>query len=631
MSPLFFLAALLSLCVPVSAARADDTVAYQNYLVDLAVKKRLHDERYWHLLLHYKRGVFGLRSLVDDPKFFLAPNGKRDPRAELEATIRAFFQTPIIEDEHPVCKFVARFTWLTEQLAIDEDRLPVKRCKKVDTMLANMKPKSTTLIFPTSHINSPASMYGHTLLIVETATRSKLLAYAINYSAVTGDENFGPLYALKGLFGFYPGYFSVLPYYSKIAEYSDFDFRDMWEYPLTLTEAETRRIMLHVFEMDYIASDYFFFDENCSFKLLFLLELARPTVRLTDDYPFWTIPLDTIRAVHRTGLVDSAIYRPSQVNKIRHIASLMSEDERELAEAVFAGKRPMDDIVKGPLPLEGRIRTVDFLSEYVQYKYSKDDITKAEYSSLFIKTLRARSELGRPELSEYSYVAPPEPTTGHESDRVNLGVGVRGAEFFQEIRYRPSYHALSDFDGGYVRGGQIVLGDVAVRYYDTRNIFVLQYLNAIDIQSISARDRFITPISWKVNTGLFQKVMSDGRDDLVFRLSGGAGAAWDIRVPGLIFFMADLEADAGYKLRYAYCAGVGASVGVLNEVRGTWKYQLGLRYVYFGVGDVHGEFSAFLNQQFRINANNAVSLELKHTITFGYTDSVAGLSYNLFF
>ncbi|HOS41209.1 MAG TPA: DUF4105 domain-containing protein, partial [Spirochaetota bacterium] len=202
MSPLFFLAALLSLCVPVSAARADDAVAYQNYLVDLAIKKRLHDERYWHLLLHYKRGVFGLRSLVDDPKFFLAPNGKRDPRAELEATIRAFFQTPIIEDEHPVCKFVARFTWLTEQLAIDEDRLPVKRCKKVDTMLANMKPKSTTLIFPTSHINSPASMYGHTLLIVETATRSKLLAYAINYSAVTGDENFGPLYALKGLFGF---------------------------------------------------------------------------------------------------------------------------------------------------------------------------------------------------------------------------------------------------------------------------------------------------------------------------------------------------------------------------------------------------------------------------------------------
>ncbi|NNE08323.1 MAG: hypothetical protein HKN20_07145, partial [Gemmatimonadetes bacterium] len=93
----------------------DDEDSYLASLIEEARRAELARDPYWHTILHYKRGLFGVRSLVDDAAFFAAANGKRDPAAELEATLRAFFEGPPAEGEkHPVCRFVLRFEWLKE-------------------------------------------------------------------------------------------------------------------------------------------------------------------------------------------------------------------------------------------------------------------------------------------------------------------------------------------------------------------------------------------------------------------------------------------------------------------------------------------------------------------------------------
>jgi hypothetical protein len=127
MLPFFFLLLLLpSLLLPHPAFA--DTDAYLSLLVEEARTAQLSQDPYWHTLLHYKKGLFGLRSLVDDDAFFAAENGKHDPSAELEATLRSFFSGPAEEGrKHPVCRFVLRFEWLKEKLAIDESRLPFPR------------------------------------------------------------------------------------------------------------------------------------------------------------------------------------------------------------------------------------------------------------------------------------------------------------------------------------------------------------------------------------------------------------------------------------------------------------------------------------------------------------------------
>ncbi len=291
---------------------------------------KLHQDPYWHILLHYKPSVLGYKSLVDDPRFFLAPDGKTNPEAELDATIRAFFEPQEDEEKSAVCRFVARYEWITQRLGLDPGHLPVDECRSFERFMDNVKPETVTLIFPSAHLNSPASMFGHTLLTIDTYNKSRLLAYSVNYTAVT-TETFGPLFAVKGLFGLYPGYFSIQPYYTKLQEYSDVEPRDIWEYQLNLTGPEIRRMMLNIREKEGIASDYYFFDENCSYDLMFLLEAARPGTKLTDKVHGWLIPLDSIRMIDEQGFVTGVQYRPSRTTKIKYLASRVSEQGQEAA------------------------------------------------------------------------------------------------------------------------------------------------------------------------------------------------------------------------------------------------------------------------------------------------------------
>src|SRR5689334_13345303 len=60
-------------------------------LVQLARDRRLAERPMWWRLLHYRSGIFGVASEVDAGHFFNSPDGKTEPAAELDATLRGFF------------------------------------------------------------------------------------------------------------------------------------------------------------------------------------------------------------------------------------------------------------------------------------------------------------------------------------------------------------------------------------------------------------------------------------------------------------------------------------------------------------------------------------------------------------
>ena len=181
--------------------------SYIDNLVHKAISNRLHENNNWHVLLHYKKHGNKYKSLVDDPLFFVSDNGQTSPQQELEATIRSFFKEPEKGKVHSTAKFSARFDWLKNELNIDESLLPYNGEEKFQSFFESLSPTGITLVFPAGYMNSPASMYGHTLLIIESEKQGRLLAKTANYAAIT-DETFGPVFAFKGLFGIYKGYFS---------------------------------------------------------------------------------------------------------------------------------------------------------------------------------------------------------------------------------------------------------------------------------------------------------------------------------------------------------------------------------------------------------------------------------------
>lgn len=623
-------ALLLGLAAAVPGPVGAAVGSYAEELVEEARRRRLHDERYWHILLHYQRSLTGVTSRVDDPKFFLAPDGKRNPEAELAATIRAFFEPEVEGGKHPVCRFVARYAWVREQLGLDPSRLAVGECAHFVRLLADMRPEGTTLVFPTAHMNSPASMFGHTLLLFETAAQSRLLAYAVNYSAIT-QETFGPLFAVRGIFGAYPGYFSVLPYYAKLQEYADIDHRDLWEYPLDFTREETIRAIRHVYELDGIASDYFFFDENCAYALLFLLEAGRPSLRLTDRTLPWVIPLDTIRLVQEAGLVTGTLFRPSKTTTIRRLAAGLDRAGRLLAREAAEGRVAPAQILKGPGSAAERGRTLDLAVEYLQYRYSRRELERPAYADRLVGLLTARSGLGPLEGNGPAPPAPPQPEAGHRSRRLSLGGGVEGGQAFQELRFRFAYHTLADDDRGYLEGSHIVFGDTALRYLFEEERLRLERLDLIEIVSLAPRDELFQPISWKITAGAAQRVMEDGRKHLVGRLVPGGGLAYRIPLLGLGYALLETEANLGEALREHYALGAGGSVGILRNITERWKLLLTARGMAYGLGDRHSLLEATMTHNLRLTPNAALSLEVTRGKTREFYRTEALLALNLFF
>ena len=427
----------------------------------MAREKNLHADRYWHILMHYEKTLTGVESQVDDPDFFLAEDGKTDPEAELHATIRYLFDGGK-DAQEAACRFYARFGWLKEELGGELPQCFAGRnCPDID----RIDPRSASLIFPTYYMNNPASMFGHTLIIIDTAYTNKRLSNAVNYAAVTGGGD-GFSLALSGLTGLYQGYYSVMPYYKKIQEYSDINQRDIWEYRLNLSPAELRRMVRHIREMDQIGSDYYFFDENCSYNLLYLIEAARPSVHLTDRFDLAAIPIDTIKAVKEEDLIVDAEFRPAKATRIDYLIDQLDSGQVEMVEAMIEGQMAPAELLDRPFSNKEKIRILDLVAEVIQYRYVSEDLDKEDYREQLLSALRVRSGLGQAETDWQEQIpVPPRPENSHDSRRVSAGIGLRSGDVFYELRLRPALTDLTDMDYVHNQGAQIEFGDLRTRYY----------------------------------------------------------------------------------------------------------------------------------------------------------------------
>ncbi|MBD3830316.1 MAG: DUF4105 domain-containing protein, partial [Arcobacter sp.] len=268
------------------------TFSYSSELNTFVEQTKLYENPYWSKLLHYRNG----ESEIDSDNFFISKNGKYDLKEELFETINSLGNGT----NSVLCRFPLRVKWLKEN--IPNLNIAQYSCEELDKFISLVDGKFVTMVFPTAHINSPASMYGHTFIRISSNEETPLISNAVNYAAATTDTN-GLIFAYKGLFGEYEGRYSILPYYEKIKEYNNLEQRDIWEYDLDLTQDEIDKLVLHTYELKDSYSDYFFFKENCSYNVLWLLEVARPSLDLVSQFDFKTVPLDSIKILQKYNLI----------------------------------------------------------------------------------------------------------------------------------------------------------------------------------------------------------------------------------------------------------------------------------------------------------------------------------------
>jgi hypothetical protein len=225
--------------------------------------------------------------------------------------------------------------------------------------------------------------------------------------------------------------------------------------------------------------------------------------------------------------------------------------------------------------------------------------------------LNARSKLGQSEKDiDAAIPAPPDPLLGHKSRRISLGAGVENGHAFIDTRIRPAMTDLVDMDYIQNQGAQIEFWDIRGRYYPEDGRYALEKFDILDIVSITPRDVFFKPYSWKFNTGVHRKIMADGEDKLYYRLNAGGGMAARFPYLGLCYAMVEAETDAGGRLEDNFAAGGGGEAGTVITLTSCWKTHLYSRAVRFALGDAHADYSAGWLHNFRLTQNNQVSLDL---------------------
>lgn len=611
--PRFLLLCLL--CLPLPALAAPDN-AYLQQLIAEAHAQHLAADPQWHALVHYIPDELdgGYHSLAVTRNFFNAPDGRYNPQAELDATLRAFFsdQKETATKQNPQCAFIARYRWLDSRLHFDPKRLPVHQCRRFEQWYRAIDPAQVTLIFPAAYMNNPSSMFGHTLLRIDRPGQDehdRLISYSINFAAQTKETN-GVIFAYKGLTGGYIGSFSILPYYQKVQEYSDMDNRDIWEYQLNLKPPEIRRLLEHAWELGPVGFDYYFFTQNCSYQLLTLLDVARPGMNLAAQFPDWAIPSDTIKAIlAQKGMLKKVVYRPSAYTKLAHRLGQMSTEERRFTYAVARHGLPSAPGLKR-LPVAAEADVLEAAYDYRQYMYVSRKWSDKNNGLHAYRLLSARSKLAYPSPADPVPMPAVRPDQGHDTARATFTTGREWGRDYLQLALRPAYHDLLDPAGGYTKGAQIDFFDLAVRRNLTgRPGTRLQRFNLVDIISLAPRDRFFSPLSWRIATG-WKRVSPqlDPGEPLAFYVDSGFGPTYALSRHTLLTAMVEAQGLGSDHLPTGDALAAGGDLSLLyTGNRLNFRLQLRRRHYNTAHDAEWADYEAAL--EFKLGAQTSLRLD----------------------
>lgn len=510
----------------------------------------------WISLVHYQKTIFGgYKATIGSDDFYISVvKGRTDPKAELDATIKFFESDGNIEKK---CLFPARYLLLKAHGLIKND---FPKCQEFEEFKRDLKPDGVTLLFTDAYMNNSSSLFGHTLFRIDTKRKgTQMLAHGVNYGAFTKGYENSFFYAIYGLLGFYQGGLTIKPYYDIINNYNNIENRDIWEYHLDLTENETDLFVAHIWEIGHTLTPYYFFSRNCSYMLLEVIDAIKPDLKLAKDFPFWTIPLDTIKAVNKKGAIDSIHYRPSRRRKIKYRLSQMNENEtKSFIKLVKENQIDFDHLSD-----DEKADVLETAYQYVQYQYVAKKLELTEYRKQSFQILRQRNQNKTGQFFE-DIKEGNDPVLSHDSKAVAFSLGTQNGRVFEELRLRPAYHSLTDNTKGYLKGAAINFLESVFRHYDRHDRYVLEKLNVLELDSFSPIDRLFQAPSYRIFVDIGREYnLKKKKTGHVLNADVDFGGTYAVKESFWIYALSGLKGGYGGFLKDNAFAGVSFAGGVL--------------------------------------------------------------------
>lgn len=417
------------------------------------------------------------------------------------------------------CRFPARRDFLLRHWSeIEPQTTPVVRdCPELAAWLNQLGTDSVSLIFASGYLNSAPSSFGHTFLKIHNAKNNSgkdLLDYGVNFAARTADTR-GALYALYGLFGYFPGNYAMMPYHQMIKEYTHLEGRDIWEYELSLTPTETRRMIFHLLELEGTYFDYYFSNRNCSWAILRAIEVARPDLDLTTHQDFEVIPLDSLKIVERTpGLVKKIRYRPSEQTEWEFKEKNLSPPDRKSLQKLFRAA-DQGQFSQQDLSLAS-VATLDAAMDLFTLK-SYTDHAKFDQPQFLILGERARrkSMVAEKNIDDEALIMAKVPPS-HSPDSSTLQLGLNelhnpnapSSEAWVGIRIL--FHDLLSEDQGISPWSHLEFMSAKL-YQSNHQQTQVGHYRLLEILSTQSSSWFAVPFSWGVSFGGDRELLAPTR------------------------------------------------------------------------------------------------------------------------
>jgi hypothetical protein len=457
--------------------------------------------------------------------------------------------------------------------------------------------------------------------------RTDLLAYAADYAARTSGES-ALVYAAKGVFGGFDGYYTVAPFHKKVDQYSDLENRDIWEYELALSENELSMLVAHLWELRDVPLSYFYFDENCSYHILALLDVARPDLALVTRSPYWVMPVDTVRMISTVpGLVTSTRFRSSAATTLRARLAHSDKALASLGRSLANDLREVDKL--SLLSLADRAAVLDIAIDFNRFERlsSRDELPDAQ--RIAFDLLKSRSELSVAS-SNPDFRPDVRPDEGHASAMMSLGVGRFEHHAIGEFQFRPALHALSDRPGGYLPGNQLQFLDTGVRFSDDEGV-KLQRLTLLDIAALTPRDDFFSPLSWRIGLAGSRRPYHSDREPFMYTLDGGGGFTYALTDRLVSYTLIEADITTAGALEGDYRVTLGPSLGAIYLFEQSFGLEFRSIFAPAVAGESASKMSASLSPRISLSKNEAIRFETEYRHDFDQPNWTYILRFEHFF
>lgn len=564
---------------------------------------------YWQTLLYYKKNGPKFEGMVSVDGFYLDKEGKTSPSKELLTNLNIFKEKRINQKfKIPyACQFPERYKFLKKHFPNALNEVP--DCPDLQAWKKSLISDSISLVFSSAYTNNPSSMFGHTFLKFNHFDPENLARDFQNYTATFGalyEQNESTiLVSLKGIFGFYLGFYALDPFYIRVREYISSESRDLWDYELNVSKEQIDSLINHLWELYTSARfNYYFFDENCSYYISKLIDLIIPELRETPYRPY-VIPSDVVKRVTNVkNLVKKIRFRPSSKKILDLHYNNLTPSQKDLFWKALDKNNPQ--ILDTPALLNTAIKYLDYKKNQNSGQLNPNEMSFLQAGLRNLSQMETQKE----ELTMDPFEMNNQPSLSHPVSR--MGVAYKNGDDQQYSFFiKAGYHDFMDSDEGLERFNQIDILRGEISYSKRDKKIYIQEFTPVQVRSFPDYSKISPKFSWSINASFLPLYERNQIQNHKFEIPVSGGLAKRISHPTLLGFLL-IGVRPEFSKHYDEWARIGSflNIGLYQNIK---KFKWGLEATYNQVllkGNLSKEFYTIIENHYSYSFNNESQIRI---------------------